>query len=179
MENNPEIFFSPDSIQYPKIAQEIDVMVKADQDMRKQAYESQKTADWDETIDERNTKRLKEILQEIGWPTVSKVGFIASNNAWLLAQHADHDPEFQKECLVLMREASDKEVIKKNLAYLEDRIAVNEGRPQRYGTQFHNNDKGELVPQPIDNPAVVDQLRQEIGMETFAEYTAIMQADKS
>ncbi len=175
MENSQEIFSSPDEIKYPEIAQEIDSMVAIDQAMRNKAMETQDHADWDASIDERNTARLQQIVQEIGWPTISKVGFIAANNAWLLAQHADHNPEFQKECLILMQQLPEEEVIKPNLAYLEDRIAVAEGRPQRYGTQFHNNNQGELVPQPIEDIDKVDQLRQEMGMETFAEYTAIMQ----
>lgn len=51
-------------------------MHDTDQEMRSRAtrYESV----WDNSVDERNTARLKEIITEIGWPTISKVGEEAS-----------------------------------------------------------------------------------------------------
>lgn len=65
-----------------------------------------------------------------GWPTTSK----DSHSAWLLAQHADSDIAFQRLAKGLL-EASVKAGIAapRDLAYLADRIAANEGRPQEYG----------------------------------------------
>lgn len=58
-------------INYPGIASEIKGLVDIDQDMRERSL----TDDyWDETIDAKHTERMKEIVSEIGWPTVSKVG---------------------------------------------------------------------------------------------------------
>src|SRR5262245_47910462 len=48
-----------------------------------------------ERIDRENTARLKQIIDRIGWPTISRVGAQASSAAWLLVQHADAEPEFQ------------------------------------------------------------------------------------
>ena len=66
----------------------------------------------------------------------------AADAAWLMAQHAIHDPEFQRECLGLLEAAVwQGEASPRNLAYLTDRVLVHEGRPQRYGTQFmHGHD---------------------------------------
>lgn len=61
------------------IAHEIITMSEADQTMRKQAMH--KSEIWDESIDVKNTQRMKEIVAEIGWPTVSKVGSQGSYRA--------------------------------------------------------------------------------------------------
>ncbi|HJW49730.1 MAG TPA: DUF6624 domain-containing protein, partial [Candidatus Limnocylindria bacterium] len=79
------------------------------------------------SVDARNTQRLREIVAEIGWPTRTKVGEQAEHLAWLLAQHADRDVPFQRECLALMEAESADEVCPKHLAYLVDRIRLAEG----------------------------------------------------
>ena len=88
---------------------------------------------------------MREIVRDIGWPTRSKVEEQAEHMAWLLVQHADHDRSFQRECLALMSTEAADEVCPAHLAYLEDRLAVAEGRPQRFGTQLV-----EGRPAPID-----------------------------
>ena len=60
------------------------------------------------------------------------------------------------------------------LAYLIDRLLVAEGKPQRYGTQFHVVD-GKLVPHPIEDEASVDLLRAFAGLPSLAEYKKAMQ----
>ena len=155
------------SIQYPKIATEIDVMAKRDQNMRKKAVNNQGDS-WDENIDKQNTARMKEIVMQIGWPNISKVGTKPSFNAWLLVQHADMDVEFQKHCLNLMKQEHVGEVALRDIAYLEDRIRINNGQPQLYGTQFFKKE-GKFIPREIEDQENVDQRRKEMGLNTFAE----------
>jgi hypothetical protein len=158
--------------QYPDLAAEIDAMCEADQAMRKAAMEG---AAWDPEMDHRHTERLRAIVAEIGWPTRTRVGDKASHGAWLLAQHADHDPAFQRECLRLMREAGPDEIRPVDLAYLEDRIAVHEGRPQRYGTQFRTL-HGRTDPHPIEDPEHLDDRRREVGLGPFEDYARRLRA---
>ncbi len=83
-------------------------------------------------------------------------------------QHADHDPEFQAECLELMKALPTGEVRLSNLAYLEDRMRVNHHRPQLYGTQFYQ--EGEhFGPQPIEDEANLEGRRQAMGLESFED----------
>ncbi|MCC7432763.1 hypothetical protein IT412_04540 [Candidatus Peregrinibacteria bacterium] len=156
-----------DQKQFRAIISELQNMVEVDQAMRNN-YRYNPEA-WDETVDYQNTKRMKTIIDEIGWPSISKVGETGSSNAWLLVQHADHDPEFQKKCLDLMKSEREGEVSKRNIAYLEDRIAVADGKPQIYGTQFHKNSSGQLEPLPIQNADNVDKRRKEMGLEPLTE----------
>lgn len=121
------------------------------------------------SVDTRNTQRLREIIEEIGWPTRSKVGAAAEHMAWLLVQHADRDVAFQRRCLSLMERESADEVCPTHLAYLEDRILVAEGRPQRYGTQLTMTDQG-LDAKALEDPDNVDERRQRVGLEPIADY---------
>jgi len=61
----------------------------------------------------------------------------------------------------------------KNLAYLVDRVLVNSGSPQVYGTQCRSVD-GELVSQEIEDASEVDQRRASVGLGPVAEYLASM-----
>ena len=53
----------------------------------------------------RNAVRLRQILETSGWPTAEQVGAEAAKSAFLIVQHADHDPALQKRALVLMKRA--------------------------------------------------------------------------
>lgn len=121
-----------------------------------------------------NTKKIKEIIAHYGWPTISLVGEKGSKNAWLLVQHADHDLRFQKKCLSLMlgvAKKNRKDMVLMHIAFLIDRIRVNEKKPQKFGTQFYTNKKGKFTYWPIQDIQNVDKRRAMYGIEPFAEYT--------
>ncbi len=146
-------------------SQEIREMHEKDQDMRERALANNGIIETEEdsTLDARNTERMKEIISQIGWPTTSKVGLEVSHMAWLLVQHADHDFIFQRYCLGLMKE-SKEDVDQTDVAYLEDRVLVNEKKLQIYGTQFLDG-----VPRPIEDPDNVDERRKSAGLESLEE----------
>jgi len=150
------------------IPEELKAMSEEDQLMRHRCGDNPNN--WDPNIDLRNTARLKGIIDEIGWPSISKVGKESSSFAWLLAQHADQDLEFQKKCLELMKLKPEHEVDKANIAYLEDRIAVNDRKPQIYGTQFFKDSDGQRQPYPIFDKKNIEQRRKDMGLETFEKY---------
>ena len=47
---------------------------------------------------------MTEVVAGRGWPGTSLVGEQGSHAAWLLVQHATHDPEFMKSCLALIEQ---------------------------------------------------------------------------
>jgi hypothetical protein len=61
------------------------------------------------------------------------------------------------------------------LAYLEDRLRVNAGQAQLYGTQFRYTG-GKLTPHPIEDPCRLDERREHVGLEPFADYEARVRA---
>lgn len=162
---------SQERIHNPDIASEIERMTDVDQEMRERSGTEEDF--WDDEVDKRNTERMKEIIAKIGFPSISKVGKEGSHNAWLLIQHADLDVEFQKMCLELMKGAPAGEVEKRDIAYLEDRIKVNQKQGQIYGTQF-TQEGGKHIPQPIEDEDNVDIRRAKMGMDTLADQIALM-----
>jgi Family of unknown function (DUF6624) len=87
-------------------------------------------------IDVANTDRLRAIIAEHGWPGRVLVGDEGAEAAWLIAQHADSQLDFQREALALLERAvHDGDAPASHLAYLTDRVRMNEGRPQLFGTQ--------------------------------------------
>lgn len=62
-----------------------------------------------------------------------------------------------------------------HLAYLEDRVRVNAGQPQLYGTQYTVTDES-IRPCPIEDPGRLDERRAQAGLEPFADYQARMRA---
>jgi hypothetical protein len=122
-------------------------------------------------IDSENTAWLKQVVVQFGWPSQSLVGMQGSEDAWLLVQHADQDVAFQKECLKLMEALlKSGEVSRQNYAYLYDRVAVGEGRPQRYGTQGTCTAPHNWEPAPLEDATQVEQLRRDVGLEPLEEY---------
>jgi len=121
-------------------------------------------------VDARNLERLRQILNEHGWPTRDLVGSDGVRAAWVLAQHADSDPQFQRRCLEQLSAAHARgQAPPQAVAYLTDRVLMNEGRPQIYGTQFTSLD-GAPTPHPIESPAQLDARRQKMGLPPMAEY---------
>jgi hypothetical protein len=122
-----------------------------------------------------NAEVLKDIIDQIGYPDIDKVGKEASDAAWLVIQHAIGLPDFMKMCQELLKQAvAEKKADPLHLAYLSDRIAVLERKKQRYGTQFDWDDSGKMNPNPYDDLVKVNQRRIELGLNTLEEQTAII-----
>lgn len=156
-------------IKFPALAQEIEKMLEEDQAMRERALKNKGIIESkeDDTLDQRNAERMKQIIEESGWPSTLKVGQEAARAAWLLVLHADHDVVFQKMALELMNQ--EEGVEEKDIAYLEDRVRVNEGKLQIYGTQFRPNARGEYNPLPIEDVENVNKRRIQMGLGTLEE----------
>ncbi|MGH3697704.1 MAG: DUF6624 domain-containing protein [Pseudonocardiaceae bacterium] len=120
-------------------------------------------------IDQANTQWLKHVVERHGWPGQSLVGRHGAAAAWLLVQHADRDPSFQRRCLDLMTAMPPGEVMPHHIAYLTDRVLLAEGAPQLYGTQIQQVD-GVYQPSNLANPENVDQRRAAVGLQPLAEY---------
>jgi hypothetical protein len=124
-------------------------------------------------IDVANSDRLREIVEEHGWPGRALVGDEGAEHAWLLAQHADRQLDFQRRALALLSDAVGAgDAPRRHLAYLTDRVRMNEGREQVYGTQIAGADDHGVVPWPIADPDGLEERRAKMGLEPFADYAA-------
>ena len=126
-------------------------------------------------VDHGNTEWLKADISANGWYLISVHGEEASGAAWLMAQHADRDRPFQRHVLTLLEPlVAAGEVSASNYAYLYDRVAVGENRPQRYGTQGVCVAKGVWEPNTLEAADRVQALRDEVRIGSLADYTARM-----
>lgn len=114
---------------------------------------------------------IRRIIRRYGWPGIATVGECGARAAWLIVQHLDADVTFQASCLGLVREAvaiGDAPVA--TLAYLTDRLRLNRGLPQVFGTQLVRGRTGKLVPWFIEDPARVNERRAAVGLGTMEVY---------
>ena len=123
-------------------------------------------------VHRENAEALARIVEKVGWPGVSMVGAEGAEAAWLVLQHAIGNPDLQRKCLPMLKKAAEiGDVPAAQVAYLDDRISVFEGRPQRYGTQFEWDGNGSLSPLPLQDPQQVDQYRESVGLGPLSEKT--------
>ena len=77
--------------------------------------------------------RLDQIFEENGFPGYDLVGKEGSLNFWLMVQHSDHNPNFQKKVLEKMKiEVEKGNTDRSNYGLLVDRVNINTGKPQVY-----------------------------------------------
>lgn len=163
-------------MEFQKFAETIIDLKNKDLEFREKLITAKKLGDGYnpemEMIHNQNAVILNEIIDKIGYPTIDKVGKEANEAAWLVMQHAISKPEFMKKCLKLLADAvSENKAASINLAYLTDRIAVFEDKPQLYGTQFDWDENGLLSPNTFDDLTKVNQRRKQIGLNTLEEQT--------
>jgi hypothetical protein len=149
---------------------EIQKSLMADPSPKNQQAQQKRYAEKQLPLDQRNVKRLEEIVARYGWPGRSLVGYKASNAAFLVIQHAY--PQTQERYLPLLKGAADKgEAQADQAAMLEDRILMSQGRKQIYGTQFAPDEvRGGFKLYPIEDEKNVDQRRAKVGLPPLAEY---------
>lgn len=122
-------------------------------------------------IDEVATAYLKEVIAEHGWPTRTMVGVDGASAAWILAQHADRDPEFQARALELMRPlVAQGEAAPNEFALLTDRVLLARGEKQVYGTQFAPDENGVRRPRPVEDPEGLNERRRSMGLDSIERY---------
>lgn len=126
-----------------------------------------------QAVHDDNAHALERIVADIGWPDANKVGRDAADAAWRILQHAIARPDLQRGMLELLKvEAEAGRIPAWQPAYLEDRIACHEGRPQTWGTQFDWDEEGRMSPLPIADPDRIEARRAAIGLPPLAEVTA-------
>lgn len=120
--------------------------------------------------DSVNLLKVKKILDTYGWLGPDKVGAQANQALFLVIQHADLVT--QQQYLPMMREAvKNKNAKASALALLEDRVALDEGRKQIYGSQVGQDEiTGKFYVLPLEDPDNVDKRRASVGLGLLADY---------
>ncbi len=177
-----------ENIKLPQVAKQIDLMIEHDQSVAKRHIDlmNQNTKpdslemknlmdEWKSTAD-ADKILLKTLFKENGFLGYSEVGEESSHNFLQMVQRMDVDSTFQQEVLADMK----KHIAKINanpieFAYLTDRVNLNQGKPQIYGTQLKINEKGtSYEPKKVIDPQNLNKRRAEIGLGTIEEAISTM-----
>ena len=93
------------------------------------------------------------------------VGAAGVRAVWVLAQT---DTALQRTVLHRMMESGPEEALAADVGVLEDRVRLQSGRKQLYGSQLRTID-GKLVPAPIEDSAHVDMRRNAAGLPSLRQ----------
>ncbi|MFK5981412.1 MAG: DoxX family protein [Flavobacteriaceae bacterium] len=160
-----------------KLKRQLDSIMVLDQKYRS----DNPGADWGKqmAIDSSNTIFIEKVFKEYGYPGKSLVGTSTNRVAWYVIQHSDIIPTY----ITSIKEAANKgELPKTNAAMMEDRMLMQSGEAQIYGTQGktinYNTDDPIHIIWPIEDPENVNQRRQDVGYsDTVEEYAKRLYGD--
>jgi len=122
--------------------------------------------------DSTNLIQVESILKKYGWLGSDKIGRQANVTLFLVIQHSGLST--QEKYLPLIREAVKKgNAQARNLALLEDRVAIFKGNLQNYGSQlFWSKETNKYFILPLADPDNVDRRRAEVGLQPLSEYVS-------
>jgi len=118
-----------------------------------------------------NLRWIRDRIASRGWFKISAHGADADGAAFLLVQHADRDPDFQSQVLTLLEPlVAAGETKPLNFAYLFDRVAAANNRPQRYGTQGRCLATGWTPVVAIEDVGGLEARRAAVGLPPHQDY---------
>lgn len=125
-------------------------------------------------LNAENLKKIEVIIKENGYPKLSEVGDHAASVAFLVIQHSDL--KVQKKYLPLITEMAEQgEIYKEDWALLLDRVRVNEGKKQVFGSQVHKNpETGIIELYPVEDEKNLNKRRAEIDLMPIEKYLKFM-----
>jgi hypothetical protein len=120
--------------------------------------------------DSINFIKVSSIIDTYGWLGRETIGAEANHTLFMVIQHASLQSQ-EKYLPVLRIAVKDGKASSGNLALLEDRVALRNGKKQIFGSQvawnMHTNEYHVL---PLEDPDNVDKRRSEVGLGSLAEY---------
>lgn len=125
--------------------------------------------------DSLNQATVFGILDKEGWP--ARLSDKANQAIWLVIDHSDLAT--RRKYLDLVKAKAEEGVLdKSDYATLNDRVLMEDGKPQIYGTQikitgtiiFGEEQTLPMYLWPVEDPAALDSLRSSIGLPPIEEY---------
>ncbi len=135
--------------------------------VKEHGFESQQMDSLDRLIIEFDSLALLKvtaIIEQHGWLGISQIGEIPNETIFLVIQHAQ-DKRIREKYFPLLKDSAEKgESSMASMATLQDRILIENGKEQIYGTQSKmvNN---ELILLPIGNVDSVNFRRRSVGLK--------------
>jgi len=133
---------------------------------------------WDEfttykdSIFHLNYYRIKRIFNSHGYLGCKEIGQSAETYYWAIIQHCDFDAIFQSDVLISMKNQVEKSnANSRHYGLLYDRVMINSGKKQLYGTQVqYNTETGQACSKPLEDNLNVNLFRRALGFESLEKY---------
>jgi hypothetical protein len=154
--------------------------VKMDSVIKKYGYDSKEMESLSTEIGKKDSIDLiktENILDKHGWLGPDQVGDIGTIAEFIVIQHADQP--IHEKYLPLMRQAvKEGKARPDDLALLEDRTALEEGKKQIYGSQVGLDTKtNKYYLRPIEDEPNVNKRRASVGLMPLEEYAKLFGID--
>lgn len=122
-------------------------------------------------IDVESASVVAKIVDQNGWLGKDKIGSEGNETLFLGIQHIDDLLVQNKYLPILEAAVKNGNAEPWHFAFLTDRILMNQGKKQIYGTQTITSiGPKDAYIVPLQDPDKVDVLRKEIGLEPLNEY---------
>ncbi|GAB4050643.1 DUF6624 domain-containing protein [Spirosoma litoris] len=169
-----------EAVQYPRLVLLLDSLAKVDEAVQQAIIKAESNHQTESQLKQlyqqelatfnRHQTIIEQLAKQNGFLGFHEVGTEGALHFWLLVQHSDSTPKFQKHMLTLMK----KEVRKDNAdlyqyASLVDRVQVNTGKPQVYGTQVTYIDRVAVL-KGAYKAKKINKSRLAIGLDSLQTY---------
>lgn len=105
--------------------------------------------------------QAENIIANYGWLGKSQIGEVANSTLFQIIQHAGDNSIREKYYPLLEESVKNGESNRTNLATMKDRILINNGEKQLYGTQSGSD--GKLL--PLEDPKGVNKRRRKVELK--------------
>lgn len=166
LKSNPEVAFNK------KLHDELLKLRQKDNDRVKNAIGDRKPDNILDRLREtrgQNSDNLCLIFKEYGWPTKKLVGEDGADAAFFLVRNSASATMEAALLPVIIAATSQGEIALRDFAFYIDRVRLNAGLKQLFGTQATIRD-GFLVMFPIENESLVDARRKQYQLPPLADY---------
>lgn len=124
----------------------------------------------DPGIDRESRQTVVSIIEKCGFPTLEEHGHKSVEAVFLVLQHAGKS--LREKYFPLVKKSADcGDLPWSTVALMEDRMLMDSGAKQKYGSQVRkNNGSDEWSLYPIQDPENVNKRRAEVGLGPIEEY---------
>jgi hypothetical protein len=125
----------------------------------------------DEEVDQRNLTAIEQILEKCGMPTIETAGDKGMSAIWLVIQHASAEKRTEYFPM-LLKAAENGDLERQDIALMQDRMLMDAGKPQLYGSQIMMSEDGTYELHDLKEPEKVDARRAIMGLGPLSDYVA-------
>lgn len=123
----------------------------------------------DQELDLSNMGAVEQILDKCGMPTIETAGEKGMSAIWLVIQHADTKKR-TKYFPMLLEASKNGDIERQEIALMQDRMLMDAGKPQLYGSQVMMNPDGTYELHELKDPERVGKRRAIMGLGPLSEY---------